>query len=102
MNVVGVKHFLKNIHKLKKTKKIARQKITTAIDSELANGMTKVKLALREKVNSLPCYEMRLNLGKLGSVRIAFTLHHEQATVYFLTTDLQKSTFSQEVAKRLG
>ncbi|RVU71563.1 MULTISPECIES: hypothetical protein [Lactobacillus] len=79
------------------TQKLAEQKIAAAIDKEIKTGMTKVKLAIREKINGLACYEFRLNLGKIGSVRIAFTFHQELATIYFITTDLQKSTFSNEI-----
>ncbi|MDY0991700.1 hypothetical protein [Lactobacillus helveticus] len=43
--------------------------------------MTKVKLAIRNEVNGLPCYEFRLNLGKIGSVRIAFTVYNDLATI---------------------
>lgn len=95
----GCKPFFK---KHPQAKRVATAKISTAIDLEVATGMTKVKLALRQRGNGLPCYEMRLNLGKVGSVRMAFTVEHNQATVYFLTTDLQKSEFSREVTKVLG
>lgn len=61
--------------------------------------MTKVKLATRRKINNLPCYEMRLNLGKMGSVRIAFTVHDDQVVVRYLSTSLQKSEFSKELEK---
>lgn len=64
--------------------------------------MTKVKLATRGKINNLPGYEMRLNLGKMGSVRIAFTVHDEQAVVWYLSTSLQKSEFSKELEKSLA
>ena len=67
-------------------KKIAQTKIASAIEKEVKTGMSKVKLATRKKLNNLPCYEMRLNLGNTGSVRIAFTVHDNQATVYYLTT----------------
>lgn len=42
--------------------KIAKQKIVTAIEKETNTGMTKVKLAIRNEANGLPCYEFRLNL----------------------------------------
>lgn len=48
---------------------------------ETNTGMTKVKLAIRNEVNGLPCYEFRLNLGKIGSVRIAFTVYNDLATI---------------------
>lgn len=83
-------------------KKSAQAKIGSAIKKEVQTGMSKVKLATRKKINNLPCYEMRLNLGKNGSVRIAFTVHDNQATVYYLTTTLQKSEFSKELEKALN
>ncbi|NRO89070.1 hypothetical protein [Lactobacillus helveticus] len=61
--------------------KIAKQKIATVIEKETNTGMTKVKLAIRNEVNGLPCYEFRLNLGKIGSVRIAFTVYNDLATI---------------------
>ncbi|GFO98791.1 hypothetical protein [Lactobacillus helveticus] len=82
--------------------KIAKQKIATAIEKENNTGMTKVKLAIRNEVNGLPCYEFRLNLGKIGSVRIAFTVYNDLATIYFISTDLQKSTFIAEVQRILA
>lgn len=94
----GCKAFFK---KHPNTQKIAQNKITKAIKKEVETGMSKVKLATRQKIKELPCYEMRLNLGNIGSVRIAFTVHHQQATVYYLTTTLQKSEFSKELEKSL-
>lgn len=90
----GCKAFFK---KHPQTKKLAQNKIGSAIEKETQTGMSKVKLATRRKINDLPCYEMRLNLGNTGSVRIAFTVHDKQATVYYLTTTLQKSEFSKEL-----
>ncbi|AFR21861.1 hypothetical protein [Lactobacillus helveticus] len=77
----GCKSFLK---KHSHMQKIAKQKISTAIEKETNTGMTKVKLAIRNEVNGLPCYEFRLNLGKIGSVRIAFTVYNDLATIYFI------------------
>lgn len=94
----GCKAFFK---KHPHTKRIAEQKISAAIDKEVKTGMSKVKLAVRDKINGLSCYEFRLNLGKIGSVRIAFTVHHDLATIYFISTDLQKSSFSTEVQRIL-
>lgn len=90
----GCKAFFK---KHPQAKKVARQKIAQAIQTEIDTGMTKVKLATRQKLNGQSCYEMRLNLGKVGSVRIAFTVNQNQSTIYYLTTTLQKSAFSNEL-----
>lgn len=94
----GCKTFFK---KHPQSKKVAQTKIKSAIEKEVQTGMSKVKLATRKKINNLPCYEMRLNLGNLGSVRIAFTVRDHQATVHYLTTTLQKSEFSKELEKVL-
>lgn len=92
----GCKAFFK---KHPQAKKVAYHKIAQAIQTEIDTGMTKVKLATHQKLNDQPCYEMRLNLGKVGSVRIAFTVNHNQSTIYYLTTTLQKNSFSHELAK---
>lgn len=94
----GCKTFFK---KHPEAKKIAQSKIRNAIEKEVRTGMSKVKVATRQKINGLSCYEMRLNLGKVGSVRIAFTVSDNQATVYYLTTTLQRSDFSKELEKVL-
>ena len=95
----GCKTFFK---KHPHNKKIVQAKINSAIKKEVQTGMSKVKLATRKKINNLPCYEMRLNLRNIGSVRIAFTVHDNQTTVYYLTTTLQKSEFSKELEKTLN
>lgn len=95
----GCKTFFK---KHPQNKKIVQAKINSAIEKEIQTGMSKVKLATRKKINNLPCYEMRLNLRNIGSVRIAFTVHDNQTTVYYLTTTLQKSEFSKELEKTLN
>lgn len=70
--------------------------IDDAITREAATGMTKVKLACRQRVKGQPVYEFRLNLGKIGSARVAFSVTGDQAVVYFITIHLQKATFSRE------
>ena len=98
LDKAGCKSFFK---KHPQNKKVVQTKISSAIKKEVQTGMSKVKLATRKKINNLPCYEMRLNLGKAGSVRIAFTVYDNQATVYYLTTTLQKSEFIKELYKEL-
>lgn len=95
----GCKAFFKKHPQIKKS---AHEKISFAIEKEVRTGMAKVKLATRRKINNLSCYEMRLNLGKMGSVRIAFTVHDEQVVVWYLSTSLQKSEFSKELEKSLA
>lgn len=92
----GCKSFFK---KHRGNKKTVQQRIRVAIEKEAQTGMTKVKLAPNRRIDDLPCYEMRLNAGKIGSVRIAFTIQDHQAKVYLITTDLQKSSFSERINK---
>lgn len=83
-------------------KKLIVRNIQKAIAKALAKGMTKVKLASRQKVAGQSVYEFRLNLGKLGSARLAFTVQNKQVTVYFITSDLQKSSFSRDFDRILA
>lgn len=92
----GCKDFFKK-HARQKT--AIKEMIESAIIKENNTGMTKVKLAGKERLNGQPIYEFRLNVGKIGSIRVAFTLFNDQITVYFITTKLQKSVFSQEFFK---
>lgn len=92
----GCKSFFK---KYPNSQKLVSSKIQVAIDKEIQTGMTKVKFATSKKINDFPCYEMRLNVGKIGSIRIAFSVKNEKAMVYYLTTTLQKSEFSKEFDK---
>lgn len=73
--------------------------ISKAIVREVKTGMTKVKLATRKKIAGRSIYEFRLNLGKIGSARVAFALAQDQAVVYFISSHLQKATFSHEFAQ---
>lgn len=95
----GCKPFFK---KHSSQKKVIVDNIAKAINKELATGMTKVKLASRQKIAGDSVYEFRLNLGKIGSARIAFTVQDKQANVYFITSDLQKSAFSREFDRILA
>lgn len=92
----GCKPFLKKYGNQRN--KIVKM-VDAAIAKEVATGMTKVKLACRQRVNGQPVYEFRLNLGKIGSVRVAFSVTGDQAVVYFITTHLQKATFSREFSQ---
>ncbi|WP_267202590.1 hypothetical protein [Limosilactobacillus kribbianus] len=80
---------------------LIRRRIAAAVDEEQKTGMTKVKLASRQRVAGHPVYEFRLNLGKIGSARVAFTIDGEQVTVYFISSQLQKSSFSHDVERVL-
>lgn len=89
----GCKPFFKKHGNQKQMIKVA---ISEAIAKEVATGMTKVKLACRQRIAGQKVYEFRLNIGKIGSVRLAFSVKSNQAMVYFITTHLQKTTFSRE------
>lgn len=71
--------------------------ISTEVNKEMATGMTKVKLATRKKIAGKSLYEFRLNIGKIGSVRIAFAKGQNKVIVYFISGHLQKATFTREL-----
>ncbi len=83
-------------------RKMIEKTIAAAIAKEMATGMTKVKLASHQRINGQNVYEFRLNLGKIGSARLAFSVAGDQAVVYFITTHLQKATFSTEFDHLIG
>ena len=83
-------------------RKMIEKTIAAAISKEVATGMTKVKLASHQRINGQNVYEFRLNLGKIGSTRLAFSVAGDQAVVYFITTHLQKATFSTEFDHLIG
>lgn len=83
-------------------RKMIEKTIAAAIAKEVAMGMTKVKLASHQRINGQNVYEFRLNLGKIGSARLAFSVAGDQAVVYFITTHLQKATFSTEFDHLIG
>lgn len=80
---------------------LTKQHIGAALEREQATGLTKVKLALRQPVAGRPCFELRCNLAKLGSVRVASTLDGQVARIWFISTSLQKATFTSEVSRVL-
>ena len=92
----GCKSFFK---KYNKQKDIIVKLVEAAIDKEVASGMTKVKLATRKRVNDKNIYEFRLNAGTIGSIRIAFSIFGKKTIVYFISKNLQKSTFSKDFDK---
>lgn len=71
--------------------------ISAAVNREVTTGMTKVKLATRKKIAGKSLYEFRLNVGKIGSVRIAFTKDQDKVIIYFISSHLQKATFTHEL-----
>ena len=83
-------------------RKMIEKTIAAAISKEVATGMTKVKLASHQRINGQNVYEFRLNLGKIGSARLAFSVAGDQAVVYFITIHLQKATFSTEFDHLIG
>ena len=83
-------------------RKMIEKTIAAAIAKEVATRMTKVKLASHQRINGQNVYEFRLNLGKIGSARLAFSVAGDQAVVYFITTHLQKATFSTEFDHLIG
>lgn len=92
----GCKAFFK---KHRHQQNAAETMIGAAITREVATGITKVKLATKKRVAGKPIYEFRLNLGKLGSARLAFAVERDRGTVYFISCHLQKATFSHEFGR---
>ncbi len=96
--IVDVKAFLKNIVG---KKKIIKNLIEKAIVKEVATGMTKIKLASRKRIKGQKIYEFRLNLGTIGSARIAFSVFKDKAIIYFISKDIEKASFSKAFEKVL-
>ncbi len=48
-------------------------------------GMPKVKLALGTSITEQLCYEFQLNLGKIESAQIVFTIANQQVNVYYFS-----------------
>ena len=92
----GCKRFFK---KYNKQENFIKKQIEKAIVKENETGMTKVKLATKKRIADKNIYEFRLNVGTIGSIRIAFSISGDLAIVYFISKSIQKSTFSQEFVK---
>lgn len=92
-NQRGCKPFFKK-HRQQAT--AIKDVIAKGLVREVAAGMPNVKLASRQRIGGQRVYEMRLNIGKPGSVRLAFAVDGDQVTVFFISAHLQKATFSQE------
>ena len=91
----GCKSFFK---KYNRQKKIIKNLIEKALVKEVTTGMTKIKLASRKRINGQKIYEFRLNLGTIGSARIAFS---DKAIIYFISKDMEKASFSKAFEKIL-
>ncbi len=94
----GCKSFFK---KYSSQKKIIKNLIEKAIVKEVTTGMTKIKLASRKRIKGQKIYEFRLNLDTIGSARIAFSVFKDQATIYFISKDMEKASFSKAFEKIL-
>lgn len=92
----GCKSFFKKYNKQKDN---IEKLIEVAINKEVVSGMTKVKLATRKRINNKNIYEFRLNVGTIGSIRIAFAIFGKTAIVYFISKNIQKSAFSKDFEK---
>lgn len=96
--IMDVKAFLKSIIG---KKKIIKNLIEKALAKEVTTGMTKIKLASRKRINGQKIYEFRLNLGTIGSARIAFSVFKDKAIIYFISKDMEKASFSKAFEKVL-
>ena len=94
----GCKSFFK---KYNRQKKIIKNLIEKALVKEVTTGMTKIKLASRKRINGQKIYEFRLNLGTIGSARIAFSVFKDKAIIYFISKDIEKASFSKAFEKIL-
>ena len=94
----GCKGFFK---KYNSQKHLIENFIEKAIIKEIATGMTKIKLASRKRINGQKIYEFRLNLGTIGSARIAFSVFKEKVVVYFISKNIEKDSFSKALEKVL-
>ena len=93
----GCKSFFK---KYNRQKKIIKDLIEKAIVKEVTTGMTKIKFA-RKRIKGQKIYEFRLNLGTIGSARIAFSVFKDKAIIYFISKDMEKASFSKAFEKVL-
>lgn len=94
----GCKSFFK---KYNRQKKIIKNLIEKALAKEVTTGMTKIKLASRKRINGKKIYEFRLNLGTIGSARIAFLVFKDKTIIYFISKDMEKASFSKAFEKVL-
>src|SRR5699024_7867758 len=94
----GCKSFLT---KYNSQKKINKNLIEKAQVKEDSNGMTKIKLDSIKRINGEQIYEFRLNLGTIGSVRIAFSVFKYNAIIYYISKDMEKASFRKAFEKVL-
>ncbi|MCF6160452.1 MAG: hypothetical protein LKG79_04610 [Furfurilactobacillus sp.] len=78
-----------------------QNEIIDAIDEQINLGMSKTKIAAHERINGRSIHEFRLNLGTIGSAQVVFYVNNQLATVLFISTDLQKRTFTDELDRFL-
>lgn len=67
----------------------------------MANGLFKSKFATNARWHGLPIWECRVNEKSVGSVRVAFAVQGESATVLFVSPELQKRAFAAELERFL-
>lgn len=79
-----------------------RQRISETIASQMANGLFRAKFATARRWKGQPIWECRVNERSAGSVRVAFSLARDMATVLFVSPTLQKRAFGEELERFLG
>ncbi|WEV70683.1 hypothetical protein OZY43_07020 [Lactobacillus sp. ESL0785] len=88
----GCKQFLK---KHKNEVQLIKSLIAKALTTQIKTGMAKVKRAASERISGHCVYECRVNLKKMGSVRVAFVIiSDQQVMVLYLSSTLQKDEFT--------
>ena len=76
-------------------------RIEQTVASQMANGLFKSKFATNARWHGLPIWECRVNEKSVGSVRVAFAVQGESATVLFVSPELQKRAFAAELERFL-
>lgn len=103
MEITYSKKGCKKVFKTYKHQVATIQKAVAAqLTQQFATDFAKTKLATRIPVAGTKCYECRVNPPQLPAMRVAFTRHGAGATVEYLTTNITKADFTQELEQFLG
>lgn len=79
-----------------------RARVEQALERQVGNGLFRSKPATAVRWKGHPIWECRVNEQSVGSVRAAFALEGDDATVLYLSTTLQKRAFGDELERFLG
>lgn len=76
-------------------------RIAQTIATQLGNDLFKSKFATTARWEGLPIWECRVNERSAGSIRAAFAVKGDAATVIYLSPTLQKRAFTAELDRFL-